>query len=213
MKVNEIFYSLQGEGVYTGTAAVFLRLSGCNMKCWFCDTKGHEQGTEMTEEEIAERVSQYPARHIVITGGEPTMQLNARLTQLLHEKDFYIQIETNGALPLKDGTEVDWITCSPKGNEIKIQRIDELKLLFIKEYLEKYKEVKASQRCLQPLDEGGQEVQTLASQAGSSPRLRRAELGSSRFASSRGGNEVISYIKEHPQWRLSLQTHKLINIP
>ena len=202
MKVNEIFYSLQGEGVYTGTAAVFLRLSGCNMKCWFCDTKGHEQGTEMTEEEIAERVSQYPARHIVITGGEPTMQLNARLTQLLHEKGFYIQIETNGALPLKDGTEVDWITCSPKGNEIKIQRIDELKLLFIKEYLEKYKEVKASQRCLQPLDEGGQEVQTLASQA-----------GSSRFASSRGGNEVISYIKEHPQWRLSLQTHKLINIP
>ena len=202
MKVNEIFYSLQGEGVYTGTAAVFLRLSGCNMKCWFCDTKGHEQGTEMTEEEIAERVSQYPARHIVITGGEPTMQLNARLTQLLHEKGFFIQIETNGALPLKDGTEVDWITCSPKGNEIKIQRIDELKLLFIKEYLEKYKEVKASQRCLQPLDEGGQEVQTLASQA-----------GSSRFASSIGGNEVISYIKEHPQWRLSLQTHKLINIP
>jgi len=213
MKVNEIFYSLQGEGVYTGTAAVFLRLSGCNMKCWFCDTKGHEQGTEMTEEEIAERVSQYPARHIVITGGEPTMQLNARLTRLLHEKGFFIQIETNGALPLKDGTEVDWITCSPKGNEIKIQRIDELKLLFIKEYLEKYKEVKASQRCLQPLDEGGQEVQTLASQAGSSPRLRRAELGSSRFASSRGGNEVISYIKEHPQWRLSLQTHKLIHIP
>ena len=171
MKVNEIFYSLQGEGVYTGTAAVFLRLSGCNMKCWFCDTKGHEQGTEMTEEEIAERVSQYPARHIVITGGEPTMQLNARLTRLLHEKGFFIQIETNGALPLKDGTEVDWITCSPKGNEIKIQRIDELKLLFIKEYLEKYKEVKASQRCLQPVDEGGQEVQTLASQAGS----RRAE--------------------------------------
>jgi organic radical activating enzyme len=202
MKVNEIFYSLQGEGVYTGTAAVFLRLSGCNMKCWFCDTKGHEQGTEMTEEEIAERVSQYPARHIVITGGEPTMQLNARLTRLLHEKGFFIQIETNGALPLKDGTEVDWITCSPKGNEIKIQRIDELKLLFIKEYLEKYKEVKASQRCLQPLDEGGQEVQTLASQA-----------GSSRFASSRGVQEVISYIKEHPQWRLSLQTHKLINIP
>jgi organic radical activating enzyme len=202
MKVNEIFYSLQGEGVYTGTAAVFLRLSGCNMKCWFCDTKGHEQGTEMTEEEIAKRVSQYPARHIVITGGEPTMQLNARLTRLLHEKGFYIQIETNGALPLKDGTEVDWITCSPKGNEIKIQRIDELKLLFIKEYLEKYKEVKASQRCLQPLDEGGQEVQTLASQA-----------GSSRFASSRGVQEVISYIKEHPQWRLSLQTHKLINIP
>lgn len=201
MKVNEIFYSLQGEGVYTGTAAVFLRLSGCNMKCWFCDTKGHEKGTEMTEEEIAERVSQYPARHIVITGGEPTMQLNGRLTQLLHERGFYIQIETNGALPLKDGAEVDWITCSPKGNEIRIQRIDELKLLFIEEYLEKYKEVKASQRCLQPLDEGN-------GFRACSPehRLERKNVNNN-------GNEVISYIKEHPEWRLSLQTHKLINIP
>ena len=201
MKVNEIFYSLQGEGVYTGTAAVFLRLSGCNMKCWFFDTKGHEKGTEMTEEEIAERVSQYPARHIVITGGEPTMQLNGRLTQLLHERGFYIQIETNGALPLKDGAEVDWITCSPKVNEIKIQRIEELKLLFIEEYLEKYKEVKASLRCLQPLDEGN-------GFRACSPehRLERKNVNNN-------GNEVISYIKEHPEWRLSLQTHKLINIP
>ena len=173
------------------------------MKCWFCDTKGHEQGTEMTEEEIAERVSQYPARHIVITGGEPTMQLNARLTQLLHEKGFFIQIETNGALPLKDGTEVDWITCSPKGNEIKIQRIDELKLLFIKEYLEKYKEVKASQRCLQPLDDGN----------GNGFRACSPEHRLERKNVNDNGNEVISYIKEHPQWRLSLQTHKLINIP
>ena len=212
MKVNEIFYSLQGEGKYTGTAAVFLRLSGCNMRCWFCDTE-HEEGTEMTEEEITERVSQYPARHIVITGGEPTMQLNGKLTQLLHERGFYIQIETNGSLPLKEDTLVDWITCSPKGNEIRIQRIDELKLLFTEEYLEKYKEVEASCRCLQAIDNGEvQKVQTLASQAGSSPRLRRAELGTSRFASSRGVQEVISYIKEHPEWRLSLQTHKLIGI-
>ena len=185
MKVNEIFYSLQGEGKYTGTAAVFLRLSGCNMKCWFCDTK-HEEGIEMTEEEIADRVSQYPARHIVITGGEPTMQLNARLTELLHQRGFYIQIETNGSIPLEEGTEVDWITCSPKGNEIKIQRIDELKLLFVPDFIEKYKDVKASQRCLQPLDNGN---------------------GNGNV------NGVISYIKEHPQWRLSLQTHKLINIP
>ena len=193
MKVNEIFYSLQGEGVYTGTAAVFLRLSGCNMRCWFCDTE-HEEGTEMTEEEITERVSQYPARHIVITGGEPTMQLNGKLTQLLHERGFYIQIETNGSLPLKEDTLVDWITCSPKGNEIRIQRIDELKLLFTEEYLEKYKEVEASCRCLQaiaypqPLPEG----------KGEHPLTTT--------------NEVISYIKEHPEWRLSLQTHKLIGI-
>ena len=114
------------------------------------------------------------------------MQLNARLTELLHQRGFYIQIETNGSIPLEEGTEVDWITCSPKGNEIKIQRIDELKLLFVPDYIEKYKDVKASQRCLQPLDNGNGNV---------------------------NGNGVISYIKEHPQWRLSLQTHKLINIP
>jgi organic radical activating enzyme len=185
MKVNEIFYSLQGEGKYTGTAAVFLRLSGCNMKCWFCDTKGHEQGTEMTEEEIAEKVSRYPARHIVITGGEPTMQLNARLTSLLHQKGFFIQIETNGALPLKDGTEVDWVTCSPKGNGIKIQRIDELKLLFLPDFIEKYKDVQAREYSLQMLDEG---TSCLPSRA------------------------IIDFILANPKWRLSLQTHKLINI-
>ena len=185
MKVNEIFYSLQGEGKYTGKAAVFLRLSGCNMKCWFCDTKGHEDGSEMTEEEIVSKVSQYPARHIVITGGEPAMQLNARLTELLHREGFYIQIETNGSIPLKKGTDVDWITCSPKGGEIRIQRIDELKLLFIPEYMEKYKDMKAKEYCLQMLDEG------------------KSFLPSP---------SIISYIKENPQWRLSLQTHKLIGI-
>ncbi|MBR4276304.1 MAG: radical SAM protein [Prevotella sp.] len=184
MKVNEIFYSLQGEGRWTGTAAVFLRLSGCNMKCWFCDTK-HEEGTEMTEEEIVGRVKGYPARHIVITGGEPTMQLTARLTELLHREGFYIQIETNGTLPLREGADIDWITCSPKAGEIKLQRIDELKLLFVPEYIEKYKDVEASHFCIQPLDDhnGNDNV-----------------------------NKVVDYILEHPKWHLSLQTHKLINI-
>ena len=184
MRVNEIFYSLQGEGRWTGTAAVFLRLSGCNMKCWFCDTK-HEDGTEMTEEEIVGRVKGYPARHIVITGGEPTLQLTARLTELLHREGFYIQIETNGSVPLCEGADIDWITCSPKAGEIKLQRIDELKLLFVPEYIEKYKDVEASHFCIQPLDDhnGNDNV-----------------------------NKVVDYILEHPKWHLSLQTHKLINI-
>ena len=184
MKVNEIFYSLQGEGRWTGTPAVFLRLSGCNMKCWFCDTK-HDDSTEMTEEEIVGKVKGYPARHIVITGGEPTMQITAHLTNLLHREGFYIQIETNGSLPLAEGAEIDWITCSPKGNEIRIQRIDELKLLFIPEYIEKYKDVEAKEYMLQPLDDHND---------------------------NHNVNEVVDYIKEHPKWSLSLQTHKLIGI-
>jgi len=194
MKVNEIFYSLQGEGRWTGTPAVFLRLSGCNMKCWFCDTK-HEAGTEMTEEEIAKEARRYPARHIVITGGEPTLQLTSRLTDLLHEEGFFIQIETNGSIALSEGTEVDWITCSPKGNEIKLQRIDELKLLFISEYIEKYKDVGAKEYRLQPVDNAN--------------GTRRDEPQANNVNSLQ---DTIIYIKEHPKWHLSLQTHKIINI-
>ena len=179
---------MQGEGRFTGTAAVFLRLSGCNMACSFCDTKGHGQGTELTEEDIVRRVSEYPARHIVITGGEPTMQLNARLTTLLHETGFFIQIETNGSLPLKEGVEVDWVTCSPKGNEIRLQRIDELKLLFISEYLEKYKDTEARCYRLQPLDTGDKEKDYECLRA------------------------TIKYIMNNPKWGLSLQTHKIIGV-
>ena len=71
MKVNEIFYSLQGEGRYTGTPAVFVRFSGCNLACDFCDTT-HQSGTEMSEDEIIENICRFPAGHVVLTGGEPT---------------------------------------------------------------------------------------------------------------------------------------------
>ena len=111
-RINEIFYSLQGEGYYTGTPAVFLRMSGCNLKCGFCDTS-HESHTVMTIDEIIDAVTDFPARHIVITGGEPTLQLDAALTTRLKEEGFYIQIETNGTHPVAPA--VDWVTVSPKG--------------------------------------------------------------------------------------------------
>ncbi|WP_285798604.1 radical SAM protein [Duncaniella freteri] len=129
MKVNEIFYSLQGEGYHTGTPAVFLRLSGCNLKCDFCDTE-HQSGTEMALGEILERVLPYPSRHIVITGGEPSLQLNDDLVEMLHNAGFYIQVETNGTNPLPE--DIDWVTCSPKGeSEVRLKRIDELKVVYI----------------------------------------------------------------------------------
>ena len=78
MRINEIFYSLQGEGSFTGTPAVFIRFSGCNTKCPFCDTQ-HEEFVEMTEDEILAEVKKDPANHVVITGGEPTMQLTPSL--------------------------------------------------------------------------------------------------------------------------------------
>ena len=109
--VNEIFYSLQGEGYYTGTPAVFLRFAGCNRNCSFCDTD-HNHGRAMTAAEIADTCAEYPTRHLVATGGEPLLQLDSDLLRLLKAKGFYVQIETNGSLPAPP--EVDWVTCSPK---------------------------------------------------------------------------------------------------
>ena len=111
MRVNEIFYSLQGEGYFTGTPAVFLRLSGCNLKCWFCDTRHHE-AREMKPDEIVAEMQQYPSRHLVITGGEPSLQLDREFINLLHEHGYFVQVETNGTMRLP--SNVDWITCSPK---------------------------------------------------------------------------------------------------
>jgi organic radical activating enzyme len=147
-KVNEIFYSLQGEGFYTGTAAVFLRFSGCNRACDFCDT-AHQTFTEMTLDEIVKTVSSHPARHIVITGGEPTLQLDDELIRALKGAGFYIQIETNGSLPVPSG--VDWVTCSPKDAPWHIGRIDELKVVYQGQDVEQLASLlPASRHYLQP---------------------------------------------------------------
>lgn len=196
MKVNEIFYSLQGEGRYTGVPAVFMRLSGCNMHCWFCDTQ-HENGEEMTEDEILTIVQQYPTRHIVITGGEPLLQLTPALTSKLHEAGYFIQIETNGTLPLPDGVEIDWITCSPKGNvksnaysPIRLQRVDELKVVFETpdQDMTHWDNIQAHEYRLQPCD-----VKDDA---------RNKEIIAS----------TIQFLLAHPKWHLSLQTHKMLDI-
>lgn len=196
MRVNEIFYSLQGEGFFTGTPAVFLRFSGCNLRCDFCDTN-HESFREMTEEEIVAAITCFPARHVVITGGEPAIQLTATLVEKLHETGRFVQIETNGSLKLQSQVAelIDWVTVSPKNGILpSIQRIDELKLVYDsrhKEDIEKLEDVVAN--CadayfLQPCDRGDE-------------ALNQANR-----------EECIDYILQHPKWRLSLQTHKIINI-
>lgn len=192
MRVNEIFYSLQGEGLHTGTPAVFLRLSGCNLKCPFCDTK-HESFIEMTEEDIMEKVSSYPSRTIVITGGEPMLQLTPSLTHKLHQAGFAIHIETNGSRLIPEGTEIDWITCSPKdGGKVVIQRIDELKVVYMgdgsQQDMSQYDNLQATDYRLQPLDTGNDEQNNLIRQ------------------------QTIDYILQHPKWKLSLQMHKILNV-
>ncbi|MDE6158950.1 MAG: 7-carboxy-7-deazaguanine synthase QueE [Bacteroidaceae bacterium] len=187
-RVNELFYSLQGEGRYAGTPAVFVRLSGCNLACSFCDTQ-HQTWQHMTCRQIVEAVGLHPARTVIITGGEPALQLDAELTTALHEAGYTIHLETNGTLPLKPGVEIDWITCSPKdGPALQIQHIDELKVLFRGEDVSGFLSVPAREYRLQPLDTGDPE--------------RNKEIV----------KQTVNYILNHPKWNLSLQTHKILNV-
>ena len=196
MKIHETFISLQGEGHFTGTPAFFLRLSGCNLQCPFCDTN-HQAFREMSEDEIVREASREKPRHIVITGGEPALQL----TQSLVDKaGFFIQVETNGTLPLPEG--IDWVTCSPKGAPLQTSpqggrlHVDELKVLYKgidddpERFLESLPQRESSRGLLylQPLDTGDEMRNRII--------LR----------------DTIAYILQHPKWSLSLQTHKMLGI-
>ena len=200
MRVNETFLSLQGEGYFTGTPAFFLRFSGCNMQCPFCDTN-HQSYREMSEDEIVAEASRHEPRHIVVTGGEPALQLTQSLVDKLHEAGFFIQVETNGTMPLPDG--IDWVTCSPKADPLqtypqggRLSYVDELKVLYKgegddPEHFLKSLPQRESRRgllYLQPLDTGDEMRNRII--------LR----------------DTIAYVLQHPKWSLSLQTHKLLGI-
>lgn len=132
--------------------------------------------------DILEEISQFPARHLVITGGEPSLQLDKTLIDALHGQGWYIQVETNGTHPLPEG--IDWVTCSPKADtDVVLKEIDELKIVYLNQDVEKIAELFPS-------------VETLYLQP----------------CSCSNTQDVINYILTHPWWRLSLQTHKLLNI-
>ena len=191
--INEIFCSLQGEGENTGTVSVFIRMSGCNLRCAFCDTD-HQSHTMMSAPEIVEQVMRYPgAPLIVLTGGEPTLHVDNALIQALKLTGKTIAIETNGTLPLPDG--IDWVTLSPKtafqGGEALpciITSCDELKVVYTGQNLNQYDHIKAQQRFLQPCYVDDPKQRLLGLQA------------------------TVKAVLDNPQWRLSLQTHKLLGI-
>ena len=193
-KVNEIFHSLQGEGYNTGTASVFIRLSGCNLRCSFCDTR-HESGTMMSLQEIVDKVMQYPqAPWIVLTGGEPSMWIDeAFIENLKAMTGKRIAIETNGTHTLPK--DIDWVTLSPKngiGNSgevpIVLNHCDELKVVYVGQDLTQYDRFKTIHRYLQPC---------------------WTEDETTRWRNMRA---TVQVVLENPQWRLSLQTHRLLGI-
>lgn len=150
-KINEIFYSIQGEGYHSGTPAIFIRFAGCNLKCSFCDTK-HDKFTEMSDNEIIDIVKSYPARMVVLTGGEPAMQVDMLFVLALQDAGKYVCIETNGTLPVPD--EIDWITCSPKANYPLRVNFDELKIVYTgKVDLREFERKKYKNMYLQPCSE------------------------------------------------------------
>lgn len=208
--VKEIFYSLQGEGVQAGRPAVFCRFSGCNLwsgrqedradaLCKFCDTDfvgtdGSYGGVYGNAEELVQgitqvfprRISPKTSKLIILTGGEPALQVDDELVKTLHERDIEIAIETNGTLGLPGG--IDWITVSPKaGTELFVRSGTELKLVYPQEGIspEMFETLDFEYFVLQPRD--GSDVRENTEQ-------------------------VMEYCLSHPWWRLSLQTHKILNI-
>ncbi|MFZ1084419.1 MAG: 7-carboxy-7-deazaguanine synthase [Terracidiphilus sp.] len=208
--IKEIFYTLQGEGAQTGRAAVFCRFAGCNLWtgresdraaaiCRFCDTDfvgmdGPGGGRFDSAEEVATAIerawpqdSALGPRFVVCTGGEPLLQLDAALIQALHSRSFEIAVETNGTIPAPDG--VNWLCVSPKlGAELKQRSGDELKLVYPQTGSDPadFKLLSFRHFFLQPMDGPDRDVNT--------------EL-------------ALRYCLAHPQWRLSLQTHKFLGIP
>jgi len=201
--VREIFATLQGEGAQAGRAAVFLRFAGCNLwsgreadrasaTCRFCDTDFVGGDRYADAPTLAQAVAAaWPApdgpRLVVVTGGEPALQLDDALVAALHGQGFEIAIETNGTLALPAG--LDWICVSPKaGTTLAVTAGDELKLVYPQPGAapEDYRGLAFRHLLLQPMDGPAREAHTRA---------------------------AIAYCQRHPEWRLSLQTHKLIGIP
>jgi 7-carboxy-7-deazaguanine synthase len=207
--VKEIYYTLQGEGTHTGRAAVFLRFAGCNLwtglerdraaaVCTFCDTDfigadGPGGGKFKDAEALAEAVrAKWPGSnraqpYVVCTGGEPLLQIDEALIGALHARGFEIGVETNGTQEAPPG--LDWICVSPKADAaLKLTRGSELKLVYPQKLAppEKFADLLFDNFFLQPMDGPDREANTQA---------------------------ATEYCLAHPQWRLSLQTHKLIGIP
>lgn len=192
-KINEIFYSLQGEGFHTGTPAVFVRFSGCNLRCAFCDTQ-HQAGRAMSLEDIVAEINQYPnARMIVLTGGEPSLFINEVFVKALKTTGKLIAIETNGTRPLP--SNLDWVTLSPKigfeGGDVEpcvLKTCDELKVVYLGQDLKQYQGIEARHRFLQPCFSADE-------------NQRQANMKS-----------CVEAVKNNLGWRLSLQIHRFLGI-
>jgi 7-carboxy-7-deazaguanine synthase (Cx14CxxC type) len=205
--VKEIFLTLQGEGAHAGRASVFCRFAGCNLwsgreedrseaTCRFCDTDfvgtdGTDGGRYPTADALADKIAETwgegpDNRYVVLTGGEPMLQIDPALIDALHARGFTIAVETNGTIAPPRG--LDWICVSPKaGSELAIRQGHELKLVYPQADAlpERFESLAFERFSLQPMD--GEDI-------------------------AKNTQAAIDYCLRHPQWRLSVQTHKTLGI-
>ena len=200
-RINEIFLSLQGEGRHAGEAAVFIRFSGCNLKCPFCDTDFSRYDSLDVDEIISriyEACGDNPLPSLcVITGGEPTLQLERSLIDAIHETGMTIAIETNGTNEVPKG--VDFITVSPKSPydksmaaKVRVTKCDEVKVIITEtisvEEIRAFEKIDASYYYIQPCDTGFMKTNEKIMQ------------------------RAVEFVKYHPNWRLSLQQQKILKV-
>jgi len=196
LPVMEQFYTIQGEGFNAGRAAYFIRLGGCDVGCVWCDVKESWDADAHPRQAVAELVaaaSEFPGRHVVITGGEPLMHNCLPLTKALQEAGFKTWIETSGAHPLSGNW--DWICVSPKKFKAPLPEVlahaDELKIIVFNESDFKWAEEHAALV----------------------PATTRLYLQPEWSGAARMMPALIDYVKANPRWQVSLQTHKYLDIP
>ena len=195
LNITEIFHSIQGEGFHAGTAAIFIRGTGCNLACAFCDTDFSPR-ERLTPLEIADRIADYPCRFVVLTGGEPTIQAKGfrALVELLHERDYYVTMETNGTSA--DTLGADWVTVSPKLSQNGawvMKRAQELKLVYESQDLRFFEASEFDHYFLQP-----KEIRTAPWGGG------ERDVAATRAEWEKTARAVMA----HPRWKLSIQLHK-----
>lgn len=185
-KINEIFYSIQGEGARTGTANIFIRFAECNLTCGFCDTE-FESFKEMDFEAIIQECYKYNCKNIIFTGGEPLLQLDKTLIDLFKYRGYFLAVETNGSIKPPEG--LDWITVSPKVAEHVVEKnffpllVDELKYVrHTGQEIPKPK-IQASNYFISPMFNGN-------------------------LIDSENLNHCIELVKKNPLWKLTMQYHK-----
>ncbi len=194
LPIVETFHSVQGEGAWVGTNAFFIRLGGCDVGCWFCDTKESWNLRRHPQREIADLVAAAIAANpaiVVITGGEPLMHDLTELSDLLHNAGLRVHLETSGAHPFSG--QFDWVTLSPKVSKPPHQSVyahaSELKIVVAN-----------------PDDLTWAEQQSVKVSA-AVIRYLQAE-----WTTPDSRDLIFDYVLHHPQWRVSVQTHKLLGV-